>query len=186
MKPQAKAVKKTAADIVDLIYKILSIIALIAGGIWAGFQFQIGGAQDWMTNLSVQADVLPYKEGQRIVVVHVRAKNPRLVTNDLQKGRDTFRLDAREVPDGLKTGSVVREGDGVLLASVDFLEQDVQLLPSAEFDNTCILILPAGITVELTAQVEVANGTKTKDMKDDHDFVTASTVLRVEVPSKGL
>jgi len=53
---------KQFTEFADLVLKILSSIGLIAGGMWAYFQFSVGGGQDWMNNMAIQAQVLPYRE----------------------------------------------------------------------------------------------------------------------------
>lgn len=181
MKAQRIDKVKKATELIDLVLKALSVCALLAGGIWAYFQFHIAGSQDWMTNLIVSAEVLPYDHDFRLVTVHVKSKNPRLVVNELIKGRDAFELHIRKVPDDLKEGVVMKEGDGALIATTDLLQENLQLLPGAEFDDTSVVVVRAGITIELTAKVEVDNGRKTRDGKSERDYVSASTVIRVEV-----
>lgn len=169
-----------AAEYADLVLKIFSILALIGGGIWAYFQFQIGGAHDWVTNLAVQTEVLPYRDDLRLVVVHVKSKNPRPTRNELRKPADSFKVVVRQVSADLKSKSVVTERDGAELVSADLLPNDgLDLLPYAEFDDVVSFVLPAGITVMVSAEMDVANGTRTKDGKTDHDFVSTSAVIPV-------
>ena len=172
---------KRVTEYVDLAVKILSAAALIAAGLWSYFQFRIGGSQDWMNNMSIQAQVLPYQEKLRLVVVHVRSKNPRFVQAELTKEHDSFKLIVHKIPDDLKSGAVMQEDDGPVLKTVDLLPDDgLQLSPNAEFDDMATFVLPVGIAVNITAVMEVANGSKTKDGKQDSDFVHVSTVLRIE------
>lgn len=171
---------KQSSELADLVLKILSSLALIVGGVWAYFQFSIGGGQDWMNKMTIQAQVLPYQEKLRLVVVHVKSKNPRFVQTDLDPKQDAFKLILRKLPDGLLSGAVIQEDDGEVMKSVDLLPADgSQLSPSAEFDDMVTFVLPVGITVNITAEMDVHNGTKTRTGKADHDFVHVSTVLLV-------
>jgi hypothetical protein len=51
---------KRAIEIAELVLKVLSCLAIIAGGVWAYYQFDIGGGADAVqNNLSIETSVLP-------------------------------------------------------------------------------------------------------------------------------
>lgn len=68
---------KQATEIADLVLKICSILALIVGGVWAYYQFNLSGAGDWAITLNISTKVLPYHDNLSLLVVHVKTKNPR-------------------------------------------------------------------------------------------------------------
>ncbi|HTD06346.1 hypothetical protein [Undibacterium sp.] len=173
---------KDATAIFELLFKVLSCGALVGGGIWAYYQFQIGGARDWVSNMSIETQVLPYKDDLRLVVVHVKLKNPRPTELDIDRSSGSYKLLVRKIPDGLKSGAVIHEGEGELIAKVDLFPADgLVLLPNSELGDMASVVLPAGTTVAFTADLEFANGTKTKDGKPDHDFVSVSTITQVKL-----
>lgn len=172
---------KKAIDIADLIVKCLSSLAIIVGGYWAYYQFDLGGAKGWEDNMSIQTQVMPYHDNLRLLVVHVKSKNPRNVKFELNKPDGSFELLVHKIPDELKSGAVTLEDEGEVLAKVNLLPEDgYEFLPNAEYDDMATIVLPVGITVSLTANMGIVNGTLTKDRKPDFDFVSASTVVRVE------
>jgi hypothetical protein len=148
---------------------------------WTFYHFVLGGATDWVNNMSIQTQVLPYQDNLRLLVVHVKSKNPRAVYLILDQPGDSFDLFIRKVPDGLKSGAIITEDKGEVLAKMSLLSDDgYELLPNSELDDIRTIVLPAGITVSVTADMEIINGSKTKSGKPDHDYLTASTVIRIE------
>jgi hypothetical protein len=167
-----------------LVLKILSCIAIPAAGVWAYFQYDLKGADDWVNNMEITAEVLPYQDKLRLLVVHVKSKNPTSATLNVIKGKSTFNLMVHQIPEGLKEGATFDETAGKQIAKIDLLEEDLEMLPNSEFDDMRTIVVPAGTTVSVAATMENENGTKTTDGKPDHDFISAATV--VEIPDKNL
>ncbi len=176
---------KNAASVLDLVQKALTCVAFVVGGLWAYFQFHIGGDDNWMNNLSLQTEVLPYKGDLRLLVVHIKSKNPRPVKFELNKPNDSFTLTVRELPFDLKSGNAISGDAGKIIGKpIDLLAVTGEdLMPNAEFDDMTGIILPACALVSLTADMEIGNGTKDKTGKPDRDTVSAATIVRVTVPS---
>ncbi|PRC94902.1 hypothetical protein [Solimicrobium silvestre] len=177
--PKLTRIERTQ-QIADIVLKILSCIAIVATGIWAYYQYYIKGANDWMVNLTITTEVLPYQEKLRLLVVHIKSKNPTSAKLDFEKEKGTFDLIVRKLPDKLKEGSTLDEITGEKIAEIDLLTEDLEILPSAEFDNMKTIVVPVGSTLSLTSAMEYENGTLTKEGKPDHDFVSASTVIHID------
>ncbi|MGF6777818.1 hypothetical protein [Paraburkholderia sp. GAS334] len=168
---------KRSTEIADLSLKLLSCLAIIVAGAWALWIFGLSGSRDWQLNLTMDTNVLPYRDDLRLVAVHVHAKNPRPVTFQLDsKAGDAYELRVRQVD--LKKGAndVIDEDAGTILAKADLMAGTGDLyefLPGAEMDDMRIFILPAGATVAITAEVTQHKG------KRDQDSNSVSSVVRV-------
>ncbi|MFL9998303.1 hypothetical protein PQR34_44030 [Paraburkholderia sediminicola] len=174
---------KRATEIAELTLKILSCIAILGAGGWAVWVFWLGGATDWQANVAIDAQVLPYHDDLRLLVVHVKAKNPRSTTFELEsKAHDSYALRVRRIAADGKTGAVFHEDQGDVLASVDLLAQvggDYEFVPGAEMDDMETIVLPVGTTVALTAEMQMHTGSVDEHGKPDYDTNSASTVVNI-------
>ncbi|VBT48808.1 hypothetical protein [Burkholderia pseudomallei] len=175
---------KRALDIADVALKVLSCLAIIGGGIWAYYQFDLAGATNWQSNLSIETQVLPYRDDLRLLVVHVKSKNPRSVSFRLVKNDgDSFVLRVQRIPDDAKTNALIAtDKRDAIVPDIDLLADtggEYEFAPNAEMDDMRTIVLKVGITVVLTADMEADNGTLDEHGKPDTDFVSASTVVHI-------
>jgi hypothetical protein len=176
---------KRAIEIADLFLKVLSCVAIIAGGVWAYYQFDIGGGADtWQNNLSLETSVLPYHGDLCLLVVHVKSKNPRSIEFDLvKKDGDSFGLRIHKVADDAKENTVIdADTGGAVVPDIDLLAKtggEYDFAPNAEMDDMRTIAVKCGTTVALTADMEVANGTLDEHGKPDTDFISTSAVVHV-------
>ncbi|WP_118181408.1 hypothetical protein [Paraburkholderia phosphatilytica] len=175
---------KRAIEISDLALKTLSCIAILCAGGWALWVFWLGGATDWQANIAVDTQVLPYRDDLRLLVVHVKAKNPRSTSFDLDSTQhDSYTLRVRKIATDGKAGTVFHEDEGDLIASIDLLKLasgNYEFLPGAEMDDMQTIVLPAGSTITLTADMELHTGSVDEHGNPDTDSNGASTVVRIE------
>lgn len=168
---------KRATEIADFSLKGLSCLAIVVAGAWALWIFGLSGSRDWQLNLTIDTNVLPYRDDLRLIIVHVHAKNPRPVKFQLDsKAGDTYELRVRGVDLKRAADSVIDEDDGAILAKADLMSGTGSLyefLPGAEMDDMRLFILPAGTTVAITAKVTQHQG------KSDEDSNSVSTIIRV-------
>lgn len=59
-----------ARDWVDLVLKIMSIIAIIAAGVWAIYQYKITETDASNIQLTVSTEVLKYEGNNRLLLIH--------------------------------------------------------------------------------------------------------------------
>ncbi|WP_423392484.1 hypothetical protein [Burkholderia sp. LMG 21824] len=175
---------KRALDIADLALKVLSCLAILGGGVWAYYQFDLAGATNWQSNLSIETQVLPYQDDLRLLVVHVKSKNPRSVAFRLvKKDGDSFVLHVQRVSDDAKANTIVAPGkQDAVVPDIDLLADtggEYEFSPNAEMDDMRTIVLKVGGTVVLTADMEAHNGTLDEHGKPDTDFVSASAVVHV-------
>ncbi|MCO5400750.1 hypothetical protein [Ralstonia soli] len=175
---------KLSLEKADFILRILTFVALVVGGGWAIYQYELSGATDWTNNITLDTKVLPYRDNLRLLVVHVRSKNPRGYEFELNsKAGDSFELRFRRIAMDRKERAVVDEDEGELIAKVDLMEKtggEYLLLPSAEMDDMRTLVVPVGAIISMTAEMQIHNGSSRWRGKPDTDFISASTVVRVE------
>ncbi|TXD01946.1 hypothetical protein FTI75_25135 [Burkholderia pseudomallei] len=175
---------KRALDIADLALKVLSCLAILGGGVWAYYQFDLAGATNWQSNLSIETQVLPYRDDLRLLVVHVKSKNPRSVAFRLiKKDGDSFVLHVQRVSDDAKANAIVTPGkQDAVVPDIDLLADtggEYEFAPNAEMDDMRTIVLKVGSTVALTADMEANNGSLDAHGKPDTDFISASTVVHV-------
>ncbi|MFL9961344.1 hypothetical protein PQR02_09570 [Paraburkholderia sediminicola] len=154
---------KRIAEIADLALKVLSCVAIVCAGIWALYTFRLGGSTDWQDNITLETQVLPYHDDLRLLVVHVKSKNPRNATFELDSTQhDSYQLRVRKLATDAKAGTVFHEDEGDLIASIDLLKlagDNYEFLPSAEMDDMQTIVLPVGSTVQVIAEMKIHTGT---------------------------
>lgn len=175
---------KKAIEIADLALKVLSCIAIIGGGVWAYYQFKIAGSTDWQNNLALETQVLPYHDDLRLLVVHVKSKNPRNVTFNLRKkDGDSFVLRVQRIEDDAKVNTIIDPDErNVVVPDMDLMANtggEYEFAPNAEMDDMRTIVLKVGSTLVLTADMETHNGTLDEHGKPDTDFVSTSTVVHI-------
>ncbi|WP_406867595.1 hypothetical protein [Paraburkholderia fungorum] len=175
---------KRAIEIADLVLKVLSCLAIIGGGVWAYYQFEIAGSTDWQNNLALETQVLPYHDDFRLLVVHVKSKNPRNVEfNLVKKDGDSFVLRVQRVADDAKVNTIIDpDRHNVVVPDIDLLANtggEYDFAPNAEMDDMRTIVLKVGSTVVLTADMETNNGTLDEHGKPDTDFISTSAVVHI-------
>ncbi len=166
-------------QVADIALKIVSCIAIVVTGIWAYYQFALKGADAWVVNMQLSTDVLPYHDNLRLLVVHIKTKNPTSATLNVEKGKGSFDLVIRKLPLDLKVGATADETTGEQIATIDLLDDDMEMLPESEFNYTETIVVPVGVTISATAKLQTVNGTLTQAGKPDYDYVSASTTIHV-------
>ncbi len=174
----------TMIEKADFVLRVLTFLAVvIAGGGWALYQYKLSGLDGWVNNITLETKVLPYHDKLRLLVIHVKSKNPRNVEFTLKsKLGDTFELRIRKIATDVNENTVIGEDDGSLIQKIDLMksaEGEYQLLPSAETDDMRTIVVPVNTTVSLTAEMNIHNG-DIKQGKPDTDFNSASTIVRIE------
>ena len=175
----------TTFDKIELTIKILTFIAVVAGGSWALYLYRQAGSDDWQINMHVEAKVLPYHDNLRLLVIHAITKNPRnfQITLSSKEG-DSYKLRIQKIPSNAKEWTVFNEDEDKtnLIATVDLLKNakgEYAFAPNSEFDDTNTIVLPVHTIVQLTADMETNSDSSTNN-EPNPDFNSASTVIRIE------
>ena len=156
----------------ELIVKWSGVVAIAAGGVWGLYKWDLGEANDWMVNLEMFTEVLPYSDNLRLPVVHVRSKNPTANRVEFKRRNSTFTLKVQRVPAGLKPGSRVEVADvsNDLHPPIDLMAdvgESYVFMPGAEFDDAEAVIVKANMTVRVSATL-----TRRGTPRGEEDFVS--------------
>ena len=131
-----------------------------------------------MINLDMQVEVLPYDQNLRLLVVHVRSKNPRVASFDFEPEDGAYELSFRKIG-ALKENDIGDEDQGQLLRTVSLMPDDgIVWAPYAEFDDMRTLVVPKGITVVVNAALHVKRHEGVPVTKDE-DYVNVSKAVQV-------
>jgi hypothetical protein len=162
----------------NTLQSILTILALLATGAWALYRWQLSGGSDWMVNLDMTTEVLPYTKNLRMLVVHVKSKNPTTSAINFDPGLSTYTLSAKTIPADAKENSNINLARvRNLMPPIDLMPNDgtgILYMPNAEFEDTEILIVTANSTVFLSAEIARKEG-----IRQPSDFVSVERVVQV-------
>ncbi|MES2155549.1 MAG: hypothetical protein V4510_10480 [bacterium] len=84
--------------ILDAASKVVTMLAVVIGGLWAYLKFGRERTAKWNLQVGVKADVLPYNASLRLLVVHVQLKNIGKVI--IRPGAKGLLVTVRAVPAG--------------------------------------------------------------------------------------
>lgn len=165
------------ADIADFCLKTLSATAILIGGCWAIYKYMVGGSASWMNNISLDTEVLPYRDNLRLLVIHVRSTNPRTSKFEFDEQNATFKLDIRQIPGDRDARTIFDEEGGQSIASIDLLQGTggYEMLPGAAMDDMRTMVLPVGTTVSMTAELRIRRW-----WQREGDFISTSSVVLIE------
>lgn len=148
-------------------------LTVVGGGIWAYYQFVLGGGTDWAINLSLSTEIVRYHDDLGLLVVHVHAKNPRMSEVSLEPKTDRYELRVRRLPMDRPSGAAIDpDKEGELVRAIDMLPKEgYTFAPGADFDDAMSIVLPYGTAVTVTADLTYAG-----------DNVSASKVVLIDGP----
>lgn len=172
---RAAKLRTFLANAADPCAKWATVVALAAGGVWAGYRFFLGGAEDWAIDLSLSTQIVRYRDGLDLLMIRVESKNPRDNEVRLDAARDAFVIKVHRLPADMAADAVVDpERDGDLLATVDLVSPRFGYVipPHADFDDATCVVLPAGARVAVTAELHYQG-----------DYVSTSRVVGGDNPS---
>ena len=153
-----------------------AILFAVVGGVWAFYLWYLAGASDWMVNLDMTTQILPYTADQRLLVVHVKSKNPTAKEVEFLKPNATFTLTVREV---CKAGSVqgawLPDRCPELVPKLDLMpDGGYDFMPGAEFDDTRAIVIKADSLVYLGAEL-----TRREGRRQPLDYVAVDRFVKV-------
>lgn len=157
-----------ARDWVDLILKVMSILAIIVAGSWAIYQFEITETNASNIQLTISTEVLKYSGNNRLLLIHVHPKNigkvlvsPKLLT-----------VTVSDLPINLKPGVIelAKLNERYKTDILDRFKGGYDLEPGVEYDEVVVLIVPKDTFYSVYGVLEFSEG----------DEVDHTTVARVE------
>ena len=170
MRIQLEKVKPWA----DLLLTVVSLIAIPVTGWWAYHNFSVEDTHEANPNISVTAEVMPYDDERRLLVVHIRPKNLGKVPIELLGGkRGDINLDIKVLPSKSPNGYLDLDGVPVMFAAhaiVSGFNGGYVMEPGIDYDEIKTFVVPRGATYVVRAEMEHYN-----DSPDDE--VDASCIV---------
>jgi hypothetical protein len=158
-----------AKDWTDVLLKSLSILAILAGGVWGFYQFWITDFAANNIQLTVSSESQPYSTNSRLLLVHVKPKNIGKVS--VSPGKQGLLVIIRSVPDNMKDGILDLEKLPEVYKT-DLMKrfpEGYELEPGVEYDELIAMVVPKGSAFAIKAVF---------DLEDD--YLDHTTVARVE------
>lgn len=153
-----------ARDWADLVLKAVSVVAIIAGGSWAYYQFRVTETNASNIQLTISTEVVKYSDENRLLLIHIKPKNIGKVL--VTPGKDGLVLTVRKLPDDYKPGAV----DLAKLSEVhkvDVLKkypEGYELEPGVEYDEVDALIVPKGTVYAVDAVMDLGDSSEVDQM----------------------
>jgi len=162
---------QSTKDYVDLTLKALSILAIIAGGGWAYYQFRLFESDADNIQITVSTELLKYSGDFRLLLIHTRPKNIGKVL--VTPGKDGLILTVRKLPANLNSGAVDLDKLPVTYTTniLKKYPDGYVLEPGVEYDELVALIVPKDDSVYVAKAV--------LDL-GDKDEVDHTTVTQIE------
>jgi hypothetical protein len=145
----------TELDRADFVYKVLTILALLAGGIWALFTFVLFRTAIENLQLSISPELIKYHGNLRVALINVTLRNVGKVK--ITAGQAGCRLWVRKLPTNLMHGeSLDLEAGDSLVDGVDLLANydkafPYEIEPGSEYHEFGNLVAAAGDLLSIRA-----------------------------------
>lgn len=159
-----------AKDWADLLLKVVSIVAIIAGGWWAYYQFWVTDTTASNIQLALSTEVVKYSGDYRLLLIHAKPRNIGKVL--VTPGKDGFLISVRKLPDELKPG-VVDLKSLPEIYRVNLLKRfpdGYEMEPGVEYDEVETLIVQKGGLYSVKAVMDLGDNTE----------VDQTTIVRAE------
>lgn len=154
MRIQLEKVKPWA----DLLLTVVSLIAIPATGWWAYHNFSVEDTHEANPNISVTAEVMPYDDERRLLVVHIRPRNLGKVPIELLGGtRGDISVDIKALPSKSPNGYLDLEGVPVTFAAhniVSGFNGGYVMEPGIDYDEIKTFVVPRGVTYVIRAEMD--------------------------------
>jgi len=187
-----------AKDVVDIVHKIVTTIAILTAGAWALYTFVIQRTGVWNVALTVTPQIIQYSNTQKLLTVDVALKNVGKVRAK-PSGKDGCLLSVRRLAGDAKaqnvlaadmrTGTLLRWQDAgeSVVTDVDMLRHydpgTYELEPGVEYHELEAVVLPEGSL--FLVKVSFSAGTNDNDVITEYRLVSTQQ-LTSEAPNQAL
>ena len=159
-----------ARDWLDLLLKLLSLVALILLGVWAGHRSWTVASAATKVQIHISTEYRPFSDDARLLLIHAKPRN--VGSGSAQPGKDGFVVIVRSIASNAGPGVLdlekMREVYRVNLTGR--FPDDFPLMPGVEYDEVLALVVPKDATYAIKA---------TFDLGDDAE-VSHTAVARSE------
>jgi hypothetical protein len=156
---------------IDIVSKWVTILAILIGGIWVYYNFNITDTNKSNAEIAISTEILPYDAKSSLLVIYIKPKNigkvPIEITGDgitltlkeIPKDAKVGHIDMEKIPPTLSVPNLVKKYDGYLLE------------PGIEYNEVETFVLPHGNTYLVEAVV---------DLGDDDEDVGSYHVVQIK------
>ena len=158
-----------AKDWADLVLKVTSVVAIIATGIWAYYNFWVTDTVDSNIELAISTEVFHYSDNDRLLLIHVRPKN----IGKVLVSPDHLTVTVRDLPSNLSPGEVDLDKLNKRYSTdiLDRYKDGYDLEPSVIYDEVWALVVPKGTMYSVRAEI---------DFDENENEVDQTAVVRVD------
>lgn len=161
----------------ELALTCASLVGIPVAAWWAFHNFSVEDTHEANPNISVSAEILPYDNERRLLVVHVKPRNPGKVPIELDGGKKgDIDVLVKSFPTGLASGLVDHDKLPTVYRAhniVSRYEGGYVMEPGIDYDEVKTFIVPKGTTYLVNVEMDHYD-----DTPDDE--VDASAVVKVD------
>lgn len=155
-------------DWIDLLLKVMSILAIIAAGGWAIYQFKITDSDASNIQLIVSTDVMNYQGDNRLLLIHVKPRN----IGKVRVSPKHLTVTISDLPIGIKPSVIdlTKLNEKYKTDILDRFKNEYDIEPGVEYDEVVAMIVPKGTMYAVYSEMEFEEG----------DEVDYTAIARVE------
>ncbi|MEM5316530.1 hypothetical protein [Paraburkholderia sp. JHI869] len=154
-----------------------SLIAIPVGGWWAYHNFTVEDTHEANPNVTVTAEVQPFNESSRLLVVHVKPKNVGKIPIELDGGKKgDISVDVRVLPSKLPDGLVKVDALPIKYRAANIVSKfkgGYVMEPGIDYDEVQMFVVPKDATYIVRTEMDNYD-------QDPDDEVDASCVVPVQ------
>lgn len=145
---------------VDIVFKAISIVAILAGGVWAYYLFSVTRTSVANVDIFVSAESLRYSNDLRLLLVHAKPKNVGQTVVSLPK--KGFIVTVKVVPPNVPVGAVELDKLPEFYKTdiLDRFPDGYEIEPGAEYDELVALVVPKGAIFSVKAEMALPDNTE--------------------------
>jgi hypothetical protein len=154
----------------EIVFACVSTVAIPIGGWWAFHNFSVEDTHEANPNITVSAEVQPYDDTRRLLVVHVKPKNLGKVPIELDGGKKgDIDVLVKTFPAGLASGRVDQDKLPVAFAAHNIVSKyngGYVIEPGIDYDEIETFIVPKGATYLVYAEMDHYDDTPDDEVDD--------------------
>jgi hypothetical protein len=159
-------------DGLDVIFKIASIVAVLAGGWWTWHIYSLSDAGYSAVEVAVTAESVHYGKDTRLLIIHVKPRNVGKVP--INAGKDGLVLTVRKIANDLPSGHVKDDMPPLFHGDIVKEYDGYELEPGVGYDEVHSFVVEKGYAYSLYAYLDlgIEKGSSTE--------VSGAAVVRVD------
>jgi len=154
----------------EIVFACVSTVAIPIGGWWVYSNFTAEDTHEANPNITVSAEVQPYDDTRRLLVVHVKPRNLGKVPIDLHGGKKgDIDVLVKTFPAGLASGRVDPDKLPVAFTAPNIVskyEHGYVMEPGIDYDEIETFVVPKGATYLVYTEMDHYDDTPDDEVDD--------------------